>query len=141
VYQLRKEFNKSSLVLYFGFILVTWSLLQISLTDFLKNNDNILIKIPLIYAQDDGGENGNGEVSYDNLGIDIQKQSLDKEDTQDKYVGQEDVPGELTLSVDDQDESVDIFRLVGGDLSGTDITSQLPFEDPQPLFVSIPPLP
>jgi hypothetical protein len=63
VFQLRKEFNKSSLVLYFGFILVTWSLLQISLTDFFENNDDILIKIPSIYAQDDGGGNGNGEVS------------------------------------------------------------------------------
>jgi hypothetical protein len=136
VYQLRKEFTKSNLVLYLSFILVTWSLLPISLTDFFENNDNILIKIPSIYAQDDGGENGNGEVSYDNGGSDIQEQSLDKEDTQEKDVGQEDVPGELTLSEDgSQDESVDISRLIGTDLS------QLPSGDPQPLLVGLPPIP
>jgi hypothetical protein len=70
VFQLKKEFNKSSLVLYLGFILVTWSLLQIPLQTFFENNDNILMKIPSIYAQDDGGGNGNGgdgngEVSDD----------------------------------------------------------------------------
>jgi hypothetical protein len=54
------------------------------------------MKIPSIYAQDDGRENGNGEVSYDNWDIDIQEQTLDKEDTQEKYVEQEDVPGNLT---------------------------------------------
>ena len=52
---LKNEFIKSSLVFYLGFILVTWSLLQLSLTDFFENNDNILIKFPSIYAQDDDG--------------------------------------------------------------------------------------
>ncbi len=37
VFHLKKEFTKSSLVLYLSFILVTWSLLQISLTDFFEN--------------------------------------------------------------------------------------------------------
>ena len=60
VFHLKKEFTKSNLVLYLSFILVTWSLLQVSLTDFFENNDNILMKIPSIYAQDDDGENGNG---------------------------------------------------------------------------------
>jgi hypothetical protein len=59
VFHLKKEFTKSSLVLYLSFILVTWSLLQISLTDFFENNDHVLLKIPSIYASDDGG-NGNG---------------------------------------------------------------------------------
>ena len=135
MFHLKKEFTKSNLVLYLSFILVTWSLLQISLTDFFENNDNILIKIPLIYAQDDGGGNGNGEVSYDNGGSDIQEQSLDKVNTQEKYVGQEDIPGELTLSEDGQDESVDISKLIGTGLS------QLPSEDPQPLLVGLPPIP
>ena len=61
MFQSKKELTKSCLVLYFSFILFTWSLLQISLTDFFENNDNILMKIPLIYAQDYGGGNGNGE--------------------------------------------------------------------------------
>ena len=60
MFQLKKEFNKSCLVLYICFILVTWSLLQISLQTFFENNDNRLMKIPSIYAQDDGGVNGNG---------------------------------------------------------------------------------
>ena len=133
---LKKEFPKSNLILYLSFILVTWSLLQISLTDFFENNDNILIKIPSIYAQDDGGGNGNGEVSYDNVGIDIQEHSRDKEDNQEKDVGQEDVPEELTLSEDgSQDESGGISRLIGTDLS------QLPSGDPQPLLVGLPPIP
>ena len=39
VFHLKKEFTKSSLVLYLSFIiLVTSSLLQISLTDFFRNN-------------------------------------------------------------------------------------------------------
>jgi hypothetical protein len=61
LFHLKKEFNKSSLVLYLGFILVTWSLLQISLQTFFENNDNILMKIPSIYAQDDGRVNVNAE--------------------------------------------------------------------------------
>ena len=130
MFHVKKEVTKSNLILYLSFILVTWSLLQISLTDFLENNDNILMKLPSIYAQGDGGENGEGEVSYDNWDIDIQEQSLDKEDTQDN------VPGELTLSEDgSQDESVDFSRLIGTD------PSQLPFGDPQPLLVALPPLP
>ena len=51
MFYLKKEFTKSNLVLYLSFILVTWSLLQISLTDFFENNDNILMKISSIYAQ------------------------------------------------------------------------------------------
>jgi hypothetical protein len=136
VFYLKKEFTKSDLILYIGFILVTWSLLQISLTNFFENNDNILMKISSVYAQDDGGGKGNCEVSYDNGGSDMQEQSLDKEDTQEKYVGQEDIPGEITLSEDgSQDESVDISKLIGTGLS------QLPSEDPQPLFVGLPPIP
>ena len=141
VFQSKKEFTKSCLVLYFSFILVTWSLLQISLTDCFENNDNVHMKIPLIYAQDYGGGNGNGEGSYDNGDSDVEEPSLDKEDSQEKDVGQEDAPEELTLSVDGQDESVDVSRLVGSGPSGIDITSQLPSGDPQPLFVSLPPLP
>ena len=141
VFQSKKEFTKSCLVLYFSFILVTWSLLQISLTDCFENNDNIHMKIPLIYAQDYDGGNGNGEASYDNGDSDVEEPSLDKEDSQEKDVGQEDAPEELTLSVDGQDESVDVSRLVGSGPSGIDITSQLPSGDPQPLFVSLPPLP
>jgi hypothetical protein len=139
--------------LYLSFILVTWSLLQLSLTDFFENNDNILMKIPSIYAQDDDGGkavNGNGysdsgdsngEVSDDNGDSDVEEPSLDKEDSQEKDVGQEDAPEELILRVDGQDESVDVSRLVGSVPSGIDITSQLPSGDPQPLFVSLPPLP
>ena len=80
-------------------------------------------------------------------------------------VGQEDDPEQLTLSEDgcseiltliqqdpddvikkltledSQDEDVDISIFGGGGPSGTDITSQLPPGDPQPLFVSLPPLP
>ena len=78
VFQLKKEITKSNLVLYLSFILVTWSLLQISLTDFFENNDNILMKIPLIYAQDDDGGNGNGEVSDDNGDSDLEEPSQDR---------------------------------------------------------------
>ena len=138
VFHLKKEFTKSSLVLYLSFILVTWSLLQISLTNFFENNDNILMKIPSIYAHDDGG-NCNGEVSDDNGDSDVEELSLDKEETQDEDVGQ-DVPEELTLE-DGQDKYVDVPRFVGGDPSGTDITSQLPSVDPQPLPIGLPPLP
>jgi hypothetical protein len=150
---LKKEFTISNLVLYLSFILVTWSLLQLSLTDFFENNDNILMKIPSIYAQDDDGGktvNGNGysnsgdsngEVSDDNGDSDVEEPSLDNEDSQEKDVGQEDAPEELTLRVDGQDESVDVSRLVGSGPFGLDITSQLPSGDPQPLFVSLPPLP
>ena len=67
MFHLKKEFTKSSLVLYLSFVLVTWSLLQISLTDFFENNDHILIKIPSIYASDNGG-NGNGEEARDGGG-------------------------------------------------------------------------
>ena len=148
VFQLKKGFNKSSLVLYLSFILVTWSLLQISLTDFFEINDNILMKIPSIYAQDDGGvngnggEDGNGEVSNDNWDSDIEEQSLDKGDTQDEGVGQEYNPERLPFSEDGQDEYVDVFRFVNVDPSGTDITLQLlPSGDPQPLPVALPPLP
>ena len=63
VFHLKKEFTKSSLVLYLSFILVTWSLLQISLTDFFENNDHILIKISSVYSQDDGG-NGDGDPGF-----------------------------------------------------------------------------
>ena len=140
VFQSKKELTKSCLVLYFSFILFTWSLLQISLTDCFENIDNVHIKIPLIYAQDYGGGNGNGEVSYDNGDSDVEEPSLDKEDSQEKDVGQEDAPEELTLSVDGQDESVDVSRLVGSGPSGIDITSQLPSGNPQPLFVNLPPL-
>ena len=149
---LKKEFTISNLVLYLSFILVTWSLLQLSLTDFFENNDNILMKIPSIYAQDDDGGkavNGNGysdsgdsngDVSDDNGDSDVEEPSLDKEDSQEKDVGQEDAPEELTLRVDGQDESVDVSRLVGSGPSGIDITSQLPSGNPQPLFVNLPPL-
>ena len=70
------------------------------------------------------------------MGIDIQEHSRDKEDNQEKDVGQEDVPEELTLSEDgSQDESGGISRLIGTDLS------QLPSGDPQPLLVGLPPIP
>ena len=58
MFQLKKEFTKFSLVLYLTLILVIGSLLQISLTDFFGNDDHIM-KIPSIYAQDNDG-NGNG---------------------------------------------------------------------------------
>ena len=118
MFHAKKKFTKSCLILYFSFILVTWSLLQISLTDFFENNDNILKQIPSIYAQDDDGWTGNGEVSYDNGDSGVEEQSLDKEDTQDEDVRQEDVPEELTLSEDSQDEYVKVSRFVGGSPSG-----------------------
>ena len=59
VFHLKKEFTRSSLVLYLSLILVTGSLLQISSVDFFETNDHVLIKIPSIYASDNGG-NGNG---------------------------------------------------------------------------------
>ena len=82
VFHLKKEFTKSNLILYLSFILVTWSLLQISLTDSFENNDNILMKIPSIHAHgfDDGGNgndgdggNGNDEVSDDNGDSDVEE--------------------------------------------------------------------
>jgi hypothetical protein len=122
LFHLKKEFNKSSLVLYLGFILVTWSLLQISLQTFFENNDNILMKIPSIYAKDDGGVNGNG-VRDGNGGV------FDN--------GDSDVE-ELTLE-DSQDEYVDVSIFGGGAPSGTNINSQLPPGDPLSLlFVSLP---
>ena len=141
MFHAKKKFTKSCLILYFSFILVTWSLLQISLTDFFENNDNILKQIPSIYAQDDDGWTGNGEVSYDNGDSGVEEQSLDKEDTQDEDVRQEDVPEELTLSEDSQDEYVKVSRFVGGSPSRTDINLQLPSGDPQPLLIGLPPLP
>ncbi len=103
------------MVLYLSLILVIGSFLQISLTDFFGNNDHILMKIPLIYAQDEGG-NGNGgdgnggdgkggdgnggDVSDDNGdNDDVEVLSLE-EDTEDEEVGQENAPEELTLSED-----------------------------------------
>jgi hypothetical protein len=66
----KKEFTKSSLfVFYLSIILTTGSLLQIlSTTDFFENNDHILMKIPLVYAQDGNGGNGNGEGASDGNG-------------------------------------------------------------------------
>jgi hypothetical protein len=156
VFQLKKEFNKSCLVLYICFILVTWSLLQISLQTFFENNDNRLMKIPSIYAQDDGSVNGNGGgdgdggVFDDNGGRDVEELGLDKENIPDEDIGQEDDPEQLTLSEDgrseiqaliqqdandvieeltledSQDEYVDISIFDGGALSGTNINSQQP---------------
>lgn len=115
---LKKEFTISNLVLYLSFILITWSLLQISLTNFFENNDNILVKISSVYAQDDGVGTGNGEVSDDNGGSDVE---------------------ELSQEEDSHDEGIDISRFSGGDPSGTNINSQLPPGDPlSPLFVSLP---
>jgi hypothetical protein len=160
VFQLKKEFNKSCLVLYICFILVTWSLLQISLQTFFENNDNRLMKIPSIYAQDDGGVNGNGGgdgdggVFDDNGGRDVEELGLDKENIPDEDIGQEDDPEQLTLSEDgrseiqariqqdandvieeltledSQDEDVDVSIFDGGDPSGTNINSQQPPGDP-----------
>ena len=110
MFHLKKEFtksnlvlylSKSNLVLYLSFILVTWSLLQVSLTDFFENNDNILMKIPSIYAQDDDGGNGNGgkavngngnsdsgdsngEVSDDNGDSDLEELSQEEDKMLDK---------------------------------------------------------
>jgi hypothetical protein len=123
VFQLKKEFTKSNLVLYLSFILVTWSLLQVSLTDFFENNDNILMKVSSIYAQDDGGGNDNDEVSDDNGDSDVEELSQE-EDSQDEDVGQEDFPREQTVE-DSHDEGIDISRFSGSGPSGTDITSQL----------------
>ncbi len=121
VFHLKKEFTKSSSVLYFGFILVIGSLLQISSTDFFGNNDHILMKIPSIYAQDNGGndngggdgngggDDGNdgdgdsneGDVSDDNADSnDVEALSLEEDTEEEEEVGQEDTPEELTLSED-----------------------------------------
>ncbi|HSF49353.1 MAG TPA: hypothetical protein VLA74_01215 [Nitrososphaeraceae archaeon] len=140
MFHLKKEFTKSNLVLYLSFILVTWSLLQVSLTDFFENNDNILIKIPSIYAQDDDGGNGNGgkavngngnsdsgdsngEVSDDNGDSDLEELSQE-EDTQD--VGQEVGLEELTLSEAARSE---ILTLIQQDAD--DVFEELTLEDSQ----------
>jgi hypothetical protein len=58
-----KEFTKSSLVLSLSLILVIGALLQILSASFFVDNDNLHIKIPKIYAEEDGGggdDGGNG---------------------------------------------------------------------------------
>ena len=55
-----KEHIKSNLVLYLSLILVTGSLFQVLSTGLFENNDRLVIKIPSIYAQDDGGGGDNG---------------------------------------------------------------------------------
>ena len=58
MFNFKREFTKSSLVLFLGIILVIGSFTQIKSTiDFFSNND-YMIKIPSIYAQDDGGDGG-----------------------------------------------------------------------------------
>ena len=117
MFHLIKEFTKSNLVLYLSFILITWSLLQISLQIFFENNEKRLMKISSVYAQDDGGRNGNGEVS--------------------DYNGDNDV--ELSQEEDSQEEDVDVSRFGSDDPSGTNINSQLlPGHPLSLLFVSLP---
>ena len=149
MFYLKKEFTKSNLVLYLSFILVTWSLLQVSLTDFFENNDNILMKIPSIYAQDYYGGNGNGEkavngngnsdigdsngeVSDDNGDSDLEEPILDKENNPDEYVGQEDDPEQLTLS---EDGCSEILTLIQQDPD--DVIKKLTLEDSQDEDVDI----
>ena len=139
MFQLKKEFTKFSLVLYLTLILVIGSLLQISLTDFFGNDDHIM-KIPSIYAQDDDGGNGNGgmavngngnsdsgdsngEVSDDNGDSDLEELSQE-EDTQD--VGQEVGLEELTLSEAARSE---ILTLIQQDAD--DVFEELTLEDSQ----------
>jgi hypothetical protein len=124
------HFTKSSLVLYLSIILVTVSLLQISSTNFFGNNAHILVIIPSIYAQDNGG-NGNGgngdggdgngadsdagnsgedlgdfadndgDVSDDSReSDDVEELTLDEEDAEVDDVGQAGGPEELTFSED-----------------------------------------
>ena len=60
LYIIKKEFTKSSLILSLSLILVIGALLQILSASFFVDNDNLHIKIPKIYAEDDGGGGDDG---------------------------------------------------------------------------------
>jgi hypothetical protein len=141
LFHLKKEFTKSSLVLYLCFILVTWSLLQISLADSFENNDHVLLKIPSIYASDDGG-NGNGDGDG---GDDFSDESDDNEDNGDveKVLGlkqdedededDEDTPEVLSLKDGEEDTGASSAFLGGTGAMGIEVT------EPEP--TTIPPEP
>ena len=57
---IKKDFTKSSLVLFVSLILVTGSLLQILLISLSENNNHTLLKISPIYAEDGGDGGGDG---------------------------------------------------------------------------------
>jgi hypothetical protein len=137
VFHLKKEFTQPSLVLYLSFILVTWSLLQISLTDFFENNDHIILKIPSVYASDNGG-NGNGggddgedvsDESDDNgdsddvdevLSLrqdDDEDEDEDEVDTSEVLTFSEDASEVLTLSQDDDEDAPEVLTNTNEDTS------------------------
>ncbi|HET7642161.1 MAG TPA: hypothetical protein VFK40_01525 [Nitrososphaeraceae archaeon] len=146
-----------------GFLVVTWSLLQISFQTFFENNENRLIKIPLIYAQEEDAVNDNGGVFDDNGDRDVEEIGLDNQNIPDEDFGQEDDPVQLNLSgygyseiqpliqldanddikeltlEDNQYEYVYVSIFSGGVPSGTNINSQLlPVHPLSLLFIGLP---
>ncbi len=123
VFLLKKEFSKSSLVLYLGLVLVIGSLTQISSTNFFENNDHTLMKITSIYAQDDdgGGDDGGGGVMAEAMAMEAMMveetmEAMMVEETMEAMMAEETMEAMMAETVMETMESDD----GGGDDGGDD---------------------